>query len=124
MRIFACCGGSTGSCSAGAFATSSAARGSEAISLMVFERSGSPDELVPDRVVDKGGVAGEAEFAQDARAVGAHGGGRQPHLFGDLADLLAGGEQPHDAVLAVRQLLVQRLLRIARAFRGENLRQR
>src|SRR5574341_2462482 len=83
-----------------------------------------PDELVADRVVDQRCVAGQRELAQDARAVGAHRRGRQPQLLGDLADLLAGGEQPHHAIFAVGELLVRRFLRIARALGGENLGQR
>src|SRR6266850_1339601 len=69
-------------------------------------------------------VAGKAELAQDPGTVGAHRAGRQAHLTSDLADLLARGEQPHHAVLAVREFLVQCLLRVARALGGENFRQR
>src|SRR5690606_25373566 len=84
----------------------------------------STNQLMPHGVMNERGVAGETELAQDARAIGAHRARRKAHLAGDLADLLAGREQPHDAVLAVGQLLVQRLLRIARAFGGEDLRER
>src|SRR5438270_4178648 len=81
-------------------------------------------ELVTNCVVHERRVAGKAELAQDARAISAHGRGRKAHLAGDLADLLAGGEQPHDAILAIGELLVQRFLRIARALRGEDFGER
>src|ERR1041385_2953760 len=81
-------------------------------------------QLVPDRVVDQRGVARQAELAQDAGAVGADRRGREPHLLGDLADLLAGREQPHHAVLAVGELLVERLLRIGGAFARQDFRER
>src|SRR5204862_1866235 len=84
----------------------------------------SPYELVANCVMNQRRIAGEAELAKDARAVGADRARRKPHLARDLADLLAGGEQPHDAVFTIRELLVQRLLRIARAFRGEDFRER
>src|SRR5678815_1057465 len=71
------------------------------------------DQLVSHGVVHQRGVAGDAELAQDARAIGADRARREAHLLRDLADLLAGGEQPHHAVLAIGELLVQCLLRIA-----------
>src|SRR3954469_24625927 len=81
----------------------------------------SADELVPHRVVDQGGIAGQAELAQDASAIRAHGAGAQSHFLRDFADLLARGEEPHDAIFAIGELLVERFLRIARAFRREDL---
>src|SRR5919204_842411 len=96
-----------------------AARATAAASDMLLS-----DELVANGVVHERCVARQAELAQDARAIGADGGGREAHLARDLADLLAGREQPHHAVLAVRELLVQRLLRIARALRREDLGER
>src|SRR6185369_6441146 len=101
MRIFALGAASTGSCAGGAAST---VRCAVASSVTWDKRVLSAYELVEHRVVHERGVAGEAELAQDARAVGAHGRGRQAHLLGDLADLLARREQPHDAVLAVGEL--------------------
>src|SRR5581483_10757480 len=117
-RIFACGAGSAcGSLTKPS--GSAAARTTAAASDMPLS-----DELVTDGVVHERRVAREPELAQDARAIGTYRAGREAHLARDLADLLAGGEQPHHAVLAIRQFFMQRFLRIARAFRGENLRQR
>src|SRR6478752_1219634 len=84
----------------------------------------SPYELVADGVVDERGVARESKLAKDPCAIGADGAGREAHLTGDLADLLAGREQPHDAVFAIGEFLVQRLLRVAGAFGSQYLRER
>src|SRR3954471_20105583 len=117
-RILAC--GVVSACASAAKASGSVApRVTVAASDMALAY-----ELMPDRVVHEGRVAREAELAQDSRAIRAHRRGRESHLARDLADLLAGSEQPHDAVLAVRELLVQRLLRITRALGREDLRQR
>src|SRR4051794_7519241 len=79
------------------------------------------DELVANRVVHERCVARESELAQDARAIGADGARRESHLARDLANLLARGKQPHHAIFAVGELLVQRFLRIARALRCQDL---
>src|SRR5947209_4356369 len=117
-RILAC--GADSACGSGTKPSGSVtARATAAVSDMPL-----PDELVPNRVVYERCVARQAELAQDARAIGADRARREAHLAGDLADLLAGGKQPHHAVLAIRELLVQRLLRIARALRGQDLGER
>src|SRR5436853_1658804 len=99
-RIFAC-GAASGAVSAEKGSGSMALRAIVAASFMKLT-----DELVADGVVHERRVARKSELAQDARAIGAHRRGRQAHLACDLADLLAGGEQPHDAVFAVGELLV------------------
>src|SRR5919198_4953786 len=89
-RIFAC--GVVSACASAVKASGSVApRVTVAASDIVLAY-----ELMSDRVVHERGVACEPELTQDARAIRADRRGREPHLARDLADLLAGGKQPHD----------------------------
>jgi len=72
------------------------------------------DELVADGVVTRR-RAGERVCA-GSLCGSAHGAGDSPISRAISLICLPVGQQPHHAVLAVRELLVQRLLRIARAF--------
>src|SRR3954464_475652 len=120
-RILAC---GAASASGSTAAMAAALKSDDAGSVTVAASDMSAYELVANGVVDEGRIAGKAELAQDARAIRAHRGRREPHLARDLADLLAGGEEPHHAVLAVGEFFVQRFLRIARAFARQDFGQR
>src|SRR6185503_4095973 len=63
------------------------------------------DEAMLHRVVDEVHVGVQVQLLQDASAVRAHRGGRQAHLLGDLVQRLAGREEPHHAVFAIREAL-------------------
>src|SRR5437899_481128 len=63
----------------------------------------SLDQLVMNGVAHQLGVVLEIQLLQDPRAVGADRVRAQKQLLGDLARGLAGGDQPHDLVLAIRE---------------------
>ena len=64
-------------------------------------------EAVLDGVVGEFGVVGHVHFTEDAGAVSADGGDAEGEFFGDLADLLAGGDHSEDEKLAVGEPFVR-----------------
>src|SRR5690606_2419114 len=83
--------------------------------------SGSIHQVVGDGVVHELRVRLHVHLAEDAGAVGADRVGAEEELVGDLAHGLAGGDHPHDLVLAVRERLVQRLAAVVLELEGELL---
>src|SRR5713101_2383726 len=81
-------------------------------------------ELLPDGVMHQLRVVAQPELAENPGPVGAYRARAQRHLLRDLVDLLAGGEQPHHAVLPVREPLVQLPAGIARELGREQFRER
>src|SRR6185503_17147809 len=81
------------------------------------------DQLVLDGVLDELCIVRQAELAQDARAVGADRTRAEKHLLRDLADRLAGSEQPEHAVFAIGQRLVRRACPVRRQAGSQFLRQ-